>query len=235
MPSNLEYLGFEPDFTKLHEDAAENIIHDHEGVQCMECRDESGAAYYLSLFHKFEYFEIRPHFHGESSVKLGVVQWVSTEDSQIESSLHGFVEPQDEKDPESGLYPVVVSIPDFPAVEDFELPKIVDIQICAFPLGFELHPSEESFREANDSVATTSCIPTGLFREMYSPTVMLSGIVEKSEEKINALTGERFYWILVNTYGGLIDVILTSEMIRDLPSVGSIIYGSFYLSGKLLA
>ena len=71
-----------------------------------------------------------------------------------------------------------------------------------------------------------------------SRMVQLCGIVQEAGVRTNNLTGKPFYWALLDCGGGLVlDVVLHPRMVnenRNPPRPGSVIYGFFSLSGKIL-
>jgi hypothetical protein len=48
------------------------------------------------------------------------------------------------------------------------------------------------------------------------------------------MTGEEFYWMLVDTLGGEVDVVASTDLCESLPNPLSIIQGQFWLSGRIL-
>ena len=49
------------------------------------------------------------------------------------------------------------------------------------------------------------------------------------------LSEASFYWILVDTLGGLYDVVVDPTLIAEPPTIGNIVSGTFWLSGRLLS
>lgn len=50
----------------------------------------------------------------------------------------------------------------------------------------------------------------------------------------NPATGARFLWAKVRTLGGEADVVADSEVLRGTVVEGGVVFGSFWLSGRLL-
>jgi hypothetical protein len=48
------------------------------------------------------------------------------------------------------------------------------------------------------------------------------------------LTGREFWWALVESYGGIYDVVIDAELVEDAPRVGGVVNGTFWLSGRVL-
>jgi hypothetical protein len=61
-----------------------------------------------------------------------------------------------------------------------------------------------------------------------------TGIVKEVNVRRNEWNAEAFIWLLVDTFGGEIDVVADTRLFQTVPVVGGIIQGAFYLSGQLL-
>lgn len=64
---------------------------------------------------------------------------------------------------------------------------------------------------------------------------IFSGHILEVEKKTNKLSEASFYWILVDTLGGLYDVVVDPRLIAEHPTIGNIVSGTFWLSGRLLS
>jgi hypothetical protein len=85
-------------------------------------------------------------------------------------------------------------------------------------------------------------IPSGMFASGDAPKAaarptaeaLFAGKVLKAERRHNQAGGEDFVWALVETYGGAtIDVVIDPRSLPVLPSVGSILDGDFWISGRI--
>jgi hypothetical protein len=146
------------------------------------------------------------------------------------------------QDPTKGVYPFIFDAPDFAVYSDVKLPSMATARISAFAEEITIYESPESFlasQTGEHKLASQSFIPLGMFpgpggnMEPSSARAMFAGHVLKAEEKVNDLSGETFIWALVETLGGTYDVVAASSMVEDLPIQGSVVRGSFWLSGRL--
>ncbi|MDH5507500.1 MAG: hypothetical protein OEZ02_09795, partial [Anaerolineae bacterium] len=85
-----------------------------------------------------------------------------------------------------------------------------------------------------------SFIPAGtfLFNEdddtPYARAVF-TGKVLKTAKLTNGHTGRPFYWAHVRTLGGEVDVVADPDVLEGELVEGGIVYGDFWLSGKIVA
>jgi hypothetical protein len=68
----------------------------------------------------------------------------------------------------------------------------------------------------------------------YKPEVIFSGIILEYKLLTNEWGNGKYYWLKVETYGGVIDVVIDPEIVDKPIKVGGVISGVFYLCGKLL-
>lgn len=253
--SNLSDIGFpvrsEQDVNTMIERLIEQEL---EPVRCLhgfylKFVDASGAEIYLQGSRDQELVGFNPHFAGESRRTVGLTTKIERDSSELDGGFHAWAAPSGEGVEISGEYPFVFDVPDFRTVQIEDFPAVRDIQLTAFASNdFQMFASEEEFDSSQDAevkYAAKSFVPTGLLAfdeadesldlSVVRPIGMLSGEIKKFELKTNQLTNENFYWFLVETYGGEIDVVADSHLIPAEPKIGGIVRGQFWLSGRILA
>jgi len=203
--------------------------------------DSSGAELWTQLNLDGEYIGFHPHFHGMSRRVVALTRQIEGEESELDGMFHAWANPAELTEPESGDYPFVFNVPDMRALEAMEYPQNVEIQLTAFAIELEYYPNEDDYYGSQDEelqFAVESFMPIGLFEdedgENPEPYAVFSGVVQQSEIRTNKMTGEEFYWMLVDTLGGEVDVVASKELCEALPNPLSIVQGQFWLSGRLL-
>jgi hypothetical protein len=208
--------------------------------------DPSGAEVWFHVDSNGELQSVQPHFRGNSRRTLNVIGTIMPEGNSLLGALHGWADPDDPENPESGKYPFAFELPDFrlTAPDPEMLPAIHDIQLSGFAEpGFRIYPTEEAFlagQEGETHFAAESFIPIGLFSdesedESPSPAYgMFAGRIREWKKIRNTHSGVDFYCFAVQTLGGEIDVVAAPELVTELPVEGGIISGTFWLSGILL-
>ncbi len=247
--SNLSNIGFgvqnEEDFYSLVEKAYEKSIQikNKEGSY-YKFSDESGAQLWIQMDHKNELIGVNPHFKGESKRKVSIVTTINKQESILDGAFYSWADPE-EDDLKSGSYPFVFDVPDHKNYSDIELPQALEIQLSAFAQEFEYYESEDVFEEEQEGEmkwASQSFVPSGLFnpgdeKDPDSPEAfgLFAGVIRKAEKRKNFFTNQEFYWMLVDTLGGEIDVTADLRYFKNsIPSIGGVVHGQFWLSGCLL-
>ena len=62
---------------------------------------------------------------------------------------------------------------------------------------------------------------------------LIAGEVVEAAERQNAITGQPFWWALVDTVGGTFDVVIDPSLLGSPVYPGNVISGWFWLSGRL--
>lgn len=247
--SNLSDIGFpvqnEQDVNVLITETIKYV----ESIRCPQgfyliFADSSGAEIYLQGNPDQELIGFNPHFDGESRRTVGLIRKVERDSSELDGGFYAWANPV-HNDAETGEYPFVFDVPDFRTAEINDFPIIKDIQLTAFASNdFKIFADEKEFcaDEELTNIAAKSFIPSGLFLpdenqteiEPPRPIGIFAGEIKRFELKTNELSNENFYWFLVETLGGEVDVVADVKLIPVEPKIGGIVSGQFWLSGKIL-
>jgi len=248
--SNLSDIGFpvqsEQDVNVLITETINYV----ESIKCpqgfyLRFADASGAEIYLQGNNEQELIGFNPHFAGKSRRKVGLTKAIERDSSELDGGFHAWANPI-KNEPESGDYPFVFDVPDFRMIENLQFPQTCEIQLTAFASNdFKIYESKKDYFNAQDSepkFASKSFIPSGLFTpddnttaiEPPRPVGIFAGEVKEFELKTNELSNEKFYWFLVNTLGGEVDVVADVKLISIEPQIGGIVNGQFWLSGRII-
>ena len=177
---------------------------------------------------------INPHFSGISAFNAILEHEIKDEERPVmDGSL--YCQSVD------GSYPFAVDIPNL-AVKDIEFPMTCLLQISAFAHTIDLYDTEEDYEKHNASskppLATEHFLPSGLFTKdggTATAHTIFGGYVKKAEKRKNPVTGLYFYYALVKTYGGEIDVVIAPDLIEDENKLreNAVLAGTFWLSAKI--
>jgi hypothetical protein len=248
--SNLSDIGFP---VRSEQDVNDVIMKVLESVTEIPCprgsyyrfADASGAAIYLQANASQELIGFNPHFEGKSRRTVSLTRAIEKESSELDGAFHAWASPVDENVPESGEYPFVFDVPDFRVNTSLSFPQTRQLQATAFASNeFKIFESEQDFYDSQGDeefkFASKSFVPSGLINfetdntQPPVPIGVFTGEIKEFELKTNELTGEKFYWFLVDTLGGEIDVVADPKLVTSEPNVGGYLNGQFWLSGRLV-
>lgn len=249
--SNLSDIGFPtPDEQAVNE----MIMHVLEFAVPIKCErgfylkfsDASGAEIYLQGNFDQELVGFNPHFAGTSRRKVGITRMIERDSSELDGGFHAWANPSDADVEISGECPFVFDTPDFRTVEIENFPIIKDVQLTAFASNdFQIFASEDDYyasQKDKPKFATNFFVPNGLLdfnTENWDenapprPIGSFAGEIKKFDRRTNQLSGQDFYWLLVETLGGEVDVVADPKLIPEEPKIGGIVSGQFWLSGRV--
>lgn len=250
--SNLSDIGFP---VKSEQDVNVLITETIKYVESIRCpqgfylrfADPSGAEIYLQGNRDQELIGFNPHFAGKSRRIVGLTRAVERDSSELDGGFHAWANPSGEDVETSGEYPFVFDVPDFRTVQIEDFPAILEIQLTAFASNdFKIFENEEEFDNSQTSdpkYSSTFFVPSGLFNfntenveeiDPPRPIGMFAGEIKEFELKTNELSNEKFYWFLIETFGGEVDVVADPKLLSNEPQIGGIVKGQFWLTGKVL-
>lgn len=239
MPSHYSSIGFRFESQEHFEEFTEGIVDETTVIETDEgmylrWSSPSGAELWLQAADEM-LVGAHPHYAGESSLAVRVTAQVRRDDgTPLDGAFHAWANPQPDLD---GDYPFVFDAPNFLEVAAMPLPADVRVQLAAFAHELTCYPSEEEYERSQErelKFASRSFIPTGLFSDAGAPAesmALFAGHVVRAERKRNEDGGGEFVWMSVDTLGGTYDVVADPSLLEELPAPGSVIRGTFWLSG----
>jgi hypothetical protein len=250
MASHLSSIGFpvetEQDLYALAEKISQKST-PHEVNQgfYLSYQDPSGAAIWLHADQDQQIAGMNPHFAGPSVMPLKIVRKVHREkDHAFEGGYFAWVAPEEEHNHQEGAYPLLFDAPDFLRHQDLRFPALLLVQIAAFAHELEVYPSDEAWQQkAGDTLdmAAESFIPAGLFpadgranAALPSAHALITGHVLDAQKRTNQMTGKSFWWLQVQSYAAIYDVVVDPVLLKAEPRPGCIVRGSFWLSGVIM-
>ncbi|WP_020559813.1 hypothetical protein [Thiofilum flexile] len=247
MPSHFSTIGFPIESAEELYDIAEKVSHHAERLECangyyLKWSSPEGAELWLQVDKENNLVGLVPTFSGESNMSVGVMsEIVGSDDTPFDGSIHGWADPS-EDNPESGAYPFVFDLVNKAIYGTLDFPFISEVSLSAFAHELTVYDSEaeyDSSQTKEPKFSVESFIPSGLFIDKEDPKAtprpyaVFTGTVLKEKECTNPLTNNNYHWALVKTLGGTIDVVTDLELVQKPIKVGSVISGSFWLSGKI--
>lgn len=184
---------------------------------------------------------LNPHFTGNSSIKIRIQNKIKRDnDTILEGAFYCWADPDETG--EDGAYPFIVDLPNI-EIYNLNIPQVVIAQITGFAHELSAYRNDDEFDNAQTSMpkfATESFIPAGLFdpngnnSTPQQSMAIFTGHVIDTSKIINPITGQEFIWIKVSTLGGEYDIVADPQLIEDEISIGGVVSGMFWLSGKVI-
>ncbi|MCB9568071.1 MAG: hypothetical protein H6710_12820 [Myxococcales bacterium] len=220
-----------------------------EGGSYLAWSAGDGPELWLQLDDEDALVGMTPHFAGRNRWRVALVHEIKREDqTALDGAFYAWNCPEGD-DPEDGLYPLVFDCPDRLVFGELDLPIFASVQLAAFAHALERWPDVDAYESASAAegdperprLASMAFIPAGLLQAAESEEgtpaeafAIVSGVVRTAAERINPLTGVRFQWAEIETFGGTLDVVVDRQLLGGAPlEPGNVIVGTFWLSGQI--
>jgi hypothetical protein len=180
-----------------------------------------------------------PHFRGKGQMPVRIGQLNRSTDYPLEGSIDVVANPGRDE-PAAYDYPFMADAPDFELTQGvINVKDHTVLQIGAFAHEIKYFTDEADYDEQTRErkMAVQSAIPVGLFIDEKhtekSAHVLYTGRVLEGEKRINPATEQPFYYALIETLSGTVDVVADIKALPTVPERGGIIQGIFWLSARL--
>ncbi|HLW02210.1 MAG TPA: hypothetical protein VKT82_26380 [Ktedonobacterales bacterium] len=185
---------------------------------------------------------LNPHFSGKARMRVGLTRRIHyPQSSALDGAFYGWAGAPDE-DAESGEFPFVFDTPDYRSYDALSLPRVVTVQLVAFMHSLTAFEHEEAMGASDgwmNWMAPESCIPNGIFTpdgtiiEPPKAEIIFCGRVLETARLVNPFTQQAFYWALVRTLGGEMDVVADPEVVQGTIIKDGIVGGTCWVSGRV--
>jgi hypothetical protein len=221
----------------------ESIVAPHGDYHILHAGD--GPELWVTMYRlgrRRELAGANPHFAGASRIDVLVESLDRNEEFPLEGEAYVWVQP-DPDDPEHGLYPFSVSLPDFDAMTETNRPPFrACLALTGFAKELASWPDEDAYQAAeagNDApFAPASFVPLGLFGNAIGRTrsiALVTGRVTRATLRGNPVSERTFWHLCLETYGGEIDIVAPPHLLASAPPPGGIVRATCWLSGRLFA
>lgn len=248
MPSQFSAIGFSvssgEDLAALASRVAEraDTINANAG-DYLKWAPSSGEQLWLQLKKSGDAMGMNPHFAGKSQVRVAIEARIARDaHTPLDGTFLAWANPPAGAE-SGGDYPFAFDCPDAGTHDALTLPAILTVQIAAFAQQVSVYESPQVYDAAQaaqgQSFGSRSFIPSGLISPNGEPVVppeshaLIAGEVIEAAELHNTVTGEPFWWALIDTIGGTFDVVIDPTLIFQPIQAGNVISGWFWLSGRL--
>lgn len=216
----------------------------HDKLSYLRYTDPSGAEIWLCGDNDTSQIVCAtPCFLPTTTQKVGINTVVPIENGQFgDGTAHGWLNVHkysEQNGWEDGDYPIIIDLPDY--LNHQASSQILSAQLTLFAENVDIYANEDEFEYSQEqqglNFSSEFFSPSGMFVEENnsatpSAQILAALTVVASEKRCNTLTDTEFYWCRVTTYGGEYEAVYPIDMFNELPKVGNIIFGNYWLTGR---
>jgi hypothetical protein len=249
VPSQFSAIGFAvssgEDLAALASRVTEraDTVHTSAG-QYLKWAPPSGEQLWLQVKHNGDAMGMNPHFAGKSSVRVALEARVTrSSHTPLDGTFLAWANPPADA-AGGGDYPFAFDCPDAATHATLPLPATLTAQIAAFAQELTVYETQGAYDAARAEQGlpfeSRSFIPSGLISPSGEPVTppeshgLIVGHVLEAAERRNTVTGQPFWWALLDTVGGTFDVVIDPSLLSHPVRPGNVVAGWFWLSGRLL-
>lgn len=249
MVTHFSTLGFSLTSAEEFQALAKRVVDLGELYRCpggcyFNWQGDNGAELWVQLDEEGRFLDIQPHFSGMAAMRVGITRRLTRPtDTPLDGAWQGWADPIEDENPSEGRFEFTFEAPDFALHRDLQLPLLASVQVAAFARHCSLFESEAAFLSselAAGRLDPQSFIPApqrvreGNETEPPTAEALISGHVLRAERLVNELTDLPFYWMLIETVGGRVDLLVDPVLLAEEPTAGGIVMTQCWLSGQML-
>lgn len=190
-----------------------------------------------------EVIEATPYFSSGSDYRIAVTAIGDDPDESLDGWIDGWLEPSEEDEPYSGVFPLRVGLVDYSVSRQqvTTFPSVHQIELVALAHEAELFEDSHAYRAAPGDVyrmPLPSLVSTAHFgadepEEFHESTALASGTIEAARLLTNSVTERPFWWIRLATQGTTLHICVDPETLGGEAKEGQILAGSLWMLGRL--
>ncbi len=185
-----------------------------------------------------------PYFSTNASFKISVTGSGEDPDERLEGWIDGWLEPSEDDEPYSGVFPLRVTLVDY-AISSRRLtrfPALHTVELIALAHEADVYADEAAYRAAPGEVyrlpiqsfVSTAHSAADEPEPFAEATALASGLVREAALLINPVTEATFWRIALATQGVTLQAFAVPADLGGPVEIGQIFTGGFWLLGRLV-
>lgn len=184
-----------------------------------------------------------PFFATDETYTIALTSSGASDDEGYEGWIDGWLNPTEEDEPYSGVFPLRVDLVNYAQVRARLRPEtVVALRLVVILHEATLYPDAAAY-EAVKKVSYrppvqsfTSSIHFGVDEppDDAAAAALVTGVVSEANQMANAATGAPFWWIRMATAGVTLSLVGDREVLPAEPRAGMVLSGSGWVIGEVL-
>jgi hypothetical protein len=184
-----------------------------------------------------------PFFATDDTYRIAVTGTGASDEDGQEGWVDGWLNPTEDDEPYSGVFPLRVDLVNYPAGRDvLRAGRVVPLRLVVILHEAALYPDERAYAAVQQVSyrppvqSFTSNIHFGLDApaEEGDATALISGYVSEARELTNTATGAVFWWLRVATAAVTLSMVADRPTLPADPRAGQVLSGSGWVLGEVL-
>jgi hypothetical protein len=184
-----------------------------------------------------------PFFASDDTYRIALTGAGPADDEGFEGWIDGWLNPTEEDEPYSGVFPLRIDLVNYALRKTTLLPDaVVALRLVVILHEAILYPDAEAYEAVKDVSyrppvqSFASSIHFGVDEPTgdADATALVTGYVSESREMTNPATGATFWWMRIATTGVTLSLVADREVLPADPRAGMVLSGSGWVLGEVL-
>jgi hypothetical protein len=185
-----------------------------------------------------------PFFATDDTYRLALTGMGPSDDDGFEGWVDGWLNPTEDDEPYSGVFPIRIDLVNYAAVSARLRPEsVITLRLAVILHEATLYPDaqayeavkEVSYRPPVQSFASSIHHTLEESAGDADATALVTGYISEAREMTNVATGAGFWWIRIATTGVTLSLVTDREVLPADPRAGMVLAGSGWVLGEHLA
>lgn len=184
-----------------------------------------------------------PFFATDDTYRIVLTGTGLSDDDEFEGWIDGWLNPTEDDEPYSGLFPLRVDLVNYALVQSrLRTDAVVALRLAIILHEATLYPDARAYEAVKDvsyrppvqSFASSMHFGLDEPSDDADATALVTGYVTEAKEMTNTATGASFWWTRIATTGVTLSLVTDREVLPANPRAGMVLSGSGWVLGELL-
>lgn len=186
---------------------------------------------------------VTPFFATDETYRVALTGSGASDDEGYEGWIDGWLNPVEDDEPYSGVFPLRVDLVNYAQVRARLRPgAVAALRLVVILHEASLYPDaaayeavkEVSYRPPVQSFASSIYFGVDEPPDDADATALVTGVIGEANQMANAATGAPFWWIRLATAGVTISLVADRDVLPTDPRAGMVLSGSGWVIGEAL-
>ncbi|MDR7544033.1 MAG: hypothetical protein QN120_07290 [Armatimonadota bacterium] len=183
-----------------------------------------------------------PFFAADETYRMALTGTGTSDDEGFEGWVDGWLNPTEEDEPYSGVFPLRVDLVNYAAARERLRPEcVIAVRLAVILHEATLYPDAQAYQAVREVTyrPPVQSFASSIHHTLDEPgdtdaTALVTGYVSEARQMTNPATGAEFWWIRIATIGVTLSLVADRETLPTEPRRGMVLSGSGWVLGEVL-
>lgn len=185
-----------------------------------------------------------PFFATDDTYRIAITGAGPSDDEGYEGWVDGWLNPTEDDEPYSGVFPLRVDLVNYARVRPHLRPEgVIAVRLVVIMHDVTLYPDAQAYEAVKEITyrPPMQSFTSSIHHALEEPagdgdaTALVTGYVSEARAMTNTATGEPFWWLRIATTGVTMSLVADREALPADPRAGMVLAGSGWVIGEALS